>query len=219
MANFMFVKDGKDMDYGTQSISVKEMVELEVLKPLWRRNGRLTVEELANLGIQLKYLPDQTPERLAFEHISALYAAVPVFATRVAEWKAMYDELGIEPSASVADIAAAEEAKFGEDSAARGDFHDRFMGKRTEVMVNYQAAERAYCNAMDESFDVVDDFTTWTDFPTLVKWLPGTYEEKDIPARREVEIVASSEREDEIKAQLAADAAAAAATEEEPVEE
>lgn len=200
MSNFVFLKNGEEMDYGTRSIAVKQMVEVEVRKPLWRADGRLSVEELAELGIQLKFIPDQTPERIAFEHITALYTAVPVFATRVAEWKAMYDELGIEPSASVADIAAAEEAKFGDDSVARGDFHDRFMGKRTEVMVNYQAAERVYCQAADRDYDVVDDFTTWTDFPSLVKWLPGTYEEAEVPARKEPEIVASSEREEEIRA-------------------
>lgn len=200
MAKFAFVKDGKEFDYGTQSITVKEMVELELQKALWRRDGRLSVEELAELGVQIKYTPDQSAERIAFEHISALYAAVPVFATRVAEWKAMYDELGITPDASVADITEAEETKFGDDSAARGDFHDRFMGKRTEVMVNYQAAERAYCEASGREYDVVDDYTTWTDFPSLVKWLPGTYQESEIPARREVEIIASSEREEELKA-------------------
>ena len=200
MSNFVFLKNGEEMDYGTRSIAVKQMVEVEVRKPLWRADGRLSVEELAELGIQLKFIPDQTPERIAFEHITALYTAVPVFATRVAEWKAMYDELGIEPSASVADIAAAEEAKFGDDSVARGDFHDRFMGKRTEVMVNYQAAERAYCQAAGSDYDVVDDFTTWTDFPSLVKWLPGTYDEAEVPARKEPEIVASSEREEEIRA-------------------
>lgn len=200
MSNFVFLKNGEEMDYGTRSIAVKQMVEVEVRKPLWRADGRLSVEELAELGIQLKFIPDQTPERIAFEHITALYTAVPVFATRVAEWKAMYDELGIEPSASVADIAAAEEAKFGDDSVARGDFHDRFMGKRTEVMVNYQAAERAYCQTADRDYDVIDDFTTWTDFPSLVKWLPGTYEEAEVPARKEPEIVASSEREEEIRA-------------------
>ena len=200
MSNFVFLKNGEEMDYGTRSIAVKQMVEVEVRKPLWRADGRLSVEELAELGIQLKFIPDQTPERIVFEHITALYTAVPVFATRVAEWKAMYDELGIEPSASVADIAAAEEAKFGDDSVARGDFHDRFMGKRTEVMVNYQAAERAYCQAADRDYDVIDDFTTWTDFPSLVKWLPGTYDEAEVPARKEPEIVASSEREEEIRA-------------------
>ena len=201
MAKFEFVKDGQAFDYGTRSITVKQMVEVELRKALWKSSGRLTVEELAELGVSVKYTPDQTEERLDYERIVALYTANPDFATRVSEWKLMFDELDLDYDATVADIAAAEELKFGTDSAARADFHDRFMGKRTEVMVNYQAAERMVSGG--EGFEPVDDYTMWTTTASLVKWLPGTYEEKDIPARKEPEIIASSEREAEIREELA----------------
>jgi len=201
MAKFEFVKDGQAFDYGTRSITVKQMVEVELRKALWKSSGRLTVEELAELGVSVKYTPDQTEERLDYERIVALYTANPDFATRVSEWKLMFDELDLDYDATVADIAAAEELKFGTDSAARADFHDRFMGKRTEVMVNYQAAERMVSGG--EGFEPVDDYTMWTTTASLVKWLPGTYEEKDIPVRKEPEIIASSEREAEIREELA----------------
>ena len=77
------------------------------------------------------------------------------------------------------------------------------MGKRTEVMVNYQAAERIIAAQSGSEFEAVDDYTMWTSTAALVQWLPGTYEEKDIPARRESEIIASSEREAEIREEMA----------------
>lgn len=207
MSKFVFVQNGQELDYSTRSVTVKKQITVDAKMALWKGVGnRLSVEELAALGIQLKFIPTQTAARLQYEHIVALYTAVPVFATRVAEWKAMYDELEIPYTATVAEIAEAEETKF-DDSAERGDFHDRFMGKRTEVMVNYQAAERAYCQANDSEFVAVDDFTMWTDFATLVKYLPGTYQEKDIPALREAEVIADSAREAEINAELAAEVA------------
>ena len=205
MSKYVFVKDGEEFDYATASIPVTETIQVTVRKPLWRSNGRLSISELAALGVQVKCIPSQTPERMQFEHITALYSAVSEFATRVAEWKAMYDELGIEPSATVEQIAAAEEAKFANDETARGQFHDRFMGKRTEVMVNYQAAERIYCQMTHGDFTGCDDYTMWTDFPTLVKWLPGTYQESEIPAYKEPEIIADDARDAAIKAELSAE--------------
>lgn len=202
MAKFVFVKDGQEFDYGTRSITVKQMVEVELRKALWKSSGRLSVEELTELGVSVKYTPDQTEERIDYERIVALYTANPDFATRVAEWKAIFDELGVSYDATVADITAAEEEKFGEDSTARADFHDRFMGKRTEVMVNYQAAERAVAMESGGDFEPVDDYTMWTSTAALVKWLPGTYDEEEIPVRKEPEIIASSEREAEIREEL-----------------
>ena len=202
MSKFVFLKDGVEFDFATQSIEVEQTVVVKVKKSLWSAIGvHKSIEELAALGVQLKHIPSQTAERIEYEKIIKLYAAVPEFATRVAEWKAMFDELGIGYDATVADIAAAEEAKFGQDSTARADFHDAFMGKRTEVMVNYQAAEKFVSGDMGAS---VDDFTMWTTNSTLVKWLPDTYEEKDIPALRVETIVESAEQEEQLKAEDAA---------------
>ena len=205
MSKFVFLKDGAELDFSTQNIEVEETVTIKVKKSLWDGVGKhKSFEELAKLGIQIRHIPTQTPARIEFERISKLYAVVAEFATRVAEWKAMFDELGIGYDATVAEIETAELAKFGENNLARGDFHDRFMGKRTEVMVNYQAAERVVSGMNEEEFSPVDDYTMWTNTSALVKWLPGTYQESDIPARREEVIVESEEQEASLKEEDAA---------------
>lgn len=202
MSKFVFLKDGVELDFSTQNIEVEQTVVVKVKKSLWASVGQhKSIEDLAALGVQIKHIPSQTAAREEFEKISAMYAAVPEFSTRVAEWKAMFDQLGISYDATVADIAAAEETKFGTDSTARADFHDAFMGKRTEVMVNYQAAMKFINNDMDMS---VDDYTMWTTTSALVKWLPGTYEESAIPALRTETIITSAEQEEQLKAEDAA---------------
>ena len=201
MAKFSFVKaDGTELDYATKSVVVEKQVTVKLSKSLWKGVGqRLSLDELAELGISVRYTPDQTPERVQYEKVVALYAANPDFAVRVGEWKVMFDELGLDYNAGVAEIAAAEETRFGENSVARGDFHDRFMGKRTEVMVNYQAAERILNGG---EFIGVDDYTMWTTTAVLMKWIPGTYDEAEVPVRREPEILSSAEREAEVIAEL-----------------
>ena len=202
MSKFVFLKDGVELDFSTQNIEVEQTVVVKVKKSLWSGVGQhKSIEDLAALGVQIKHIPSQTAAREEFEKIAAMYAAVPEFSTRVAEWKAMFDQLGISYDATVADIAAAEEAKFGTDSTARADFHDAFMGKRTEVMVNYQAAMKFINNDMEMS---VDDYTMWTTTSALVKWLPGTYEESAIPALRVETIITSAEQEEQLKAEDAA---------------
>ena len=205
MSKFVFLKNGAELDFSTQDIEVEETRVVKVKKSLWKGLGQhKSFEELAALGIQIKHIPTQTPERVEFERISKLFAVVPEFATRVTEWKAMFDELGIGYDATVAEIEAAEITKFGENNIARGDFHDRFMGKRTEVMVNYQAAERAVSGFEGEDYDPIDDYTMWTKTSVLVKWLPGSYNVEDVPAIREEVIVTSDEQEAQLKAEDAA---------------
>lgn len=202
MSKFVFIKDGVELDFATQNIEVEQTVVVKVKKSLWAGIGKhKSIEELAALGVQIKHIPSQTVERTEYEKITALYAAVPEFSIRVSEWKVMFDDLGISYDATVADIAAAEEAKFGTDSTARADFHDAFMGKRTEVMVNYQAAEKFINGDMGVS---VDDYTMWTTTSALVKWLPGTFDEAAIPALRVETIITSAEQEEQLKAEDAA---------------
>lgn len=201
MSKFVFLKDGVELDFSTQNVEVEETVVVKVKKSLWKGMGiHKSFEDLAKLGVQIKHIPSQTPARTEFERITQLYSVVAEFATRVSEWKVMFDELGIGYDATVAEIEAAELAKFGENSIERGDFHDRFMGKRTEVMVNYQAAERAVSGYSEEMYDPIDDYTVWTKTSALMKWLPGTYAEADIPALREPVIVENEEQEAELKA-------------------
>lgn len=199
MSKFVFLKDGVELDFSTQNVEVEQTVVVKVKKSLWSGVGvHKSIEDLAALGVQIKHIPSQTAARTEYEKIVKLYATVPEFSVRVAEWKAMFDELGISYDATVADIAAAEENKFGQDSTARADFHDAFMGKRTEVMVNYQAAEKFVNGDMDSS---VDDYTMWTTTSALVKWLPGTYTEEEIPAVRTETIITSAEQEEQLKAE------------------
>jgi hypothetical protein len=202
MSKFVFIKDGIEFDFATQNIEVEQTIVVKVKKSLWNKIGvHKSIEDLAALGVQIKHIPSQTAASTEYEKIIKLYATVPEFATRVSEWKAMFDVLGIGYDATVADIAAAEEAKFGQDSTARADFHDAFMGKRTEVMVNYQAAEKLVSGNMDVS---VDDFTMWTTTSALVKWLPGNYTEEDVPALRVETIITSAKQEEQLKAEDAA---------------
>lgn len=202
MAKYSFVKDGVEFDYATRTVEVEKTIVVKAKKSLWKGVGdRLSIAELAELGVQVKFVPDQTPERIEFEHIVKLYAANPDFATRVAEWKAKYDTLGVAYDAKTEDIEEAIYATFSDKTEAV-EFLSKFNADRTNVMVNYQAAERAISAVEGIEYDPVDDYTTWTTFPVLVKWLPGSYEEKDIPVFKETEIIASDEREAEIVAEL-----------------
>lgn len=202
MAKYSFVKDGVEFDYATRTVEVEKTIVVKSKKSLWKGVGeRLSIAELAELGVQVKYVPDQTPERIEFEHITKLYTVNPDFANRVAEWKAKYDILGVGYDAKTEDIEAAIYATYADKTEAV-EFLSKFNADRTNVMVNYQAAERAIAGFNDVAYDPVDDYTTWTTFPALVRWLPGTYDEADVPVFKETEIIASDEREAEIVAEL-----------------
>lgn len=202
MAKYSFVKDGVEFDYATRTVEVERTIVVKAKKSLWKGVGeRLSIAELAELGVQVKFVPDQTEERIEFEHIVKLYTANSDFAARVTEWKDMYDSLNVGYDAKTEDIEAAIYATYSDKTEAV-EFLSKFNAARTNVMVNYQAAERAISGMEGLMYDPVDDFTTWTTFPALVKWLPGTYEEADVPVYKETELIASDEREAEINAEL-----------------
>jgi hypothetical protein len=210
MAEFKFVKaDGSVLDYSTGYVVVEKMVPTKVRVPLFDANGvRLSVEDLAEkAGLKLKYIPHQTAEYLAFAKIQFMYGAVPEFAGRVAEFKAMYDFLGIAYDAKTEDVEEALVAKF-ENAEERADYYAKFQTALLNVKINYQAGNRALYEyevpvVEGEAFDPVDDFIVWSEFPVLVKWLPGNYDEAEIPVKREEEIVADSAREAAIREELA----------------
>lgn len=201
---FEFIKnDGSTLDFSTKSITVEKVITATVNVPLWSGIGKhIPFDKLSEIGLSIKYTPDQTPERLAFEKISFMYQNVPEFSTRVAELKAKYDELGVSYNCTIEDIATALREKF-ENVDEQATFLAEFNSLLDKgVKLNYQAGMRLYCGYMDKELDPVDDFIMWTDFPLLVKWLPGTYEEKDIPQRLEPEIITTAERESEIMKSL-----------------
>ena len=65
MAKFSFIKaDGTELDYSTKSVVVEKQVTVKLSKSLWKGVGkRLSLDELAELGISVRYTPDQTAER------------------------------------------------------------------------------------------------------------------------------------------------------------
>lgn len=201
---FEFVKqDGSILDFSTKTITVEKVITAEVKVPLWSGVGRhIPFDKLAEVGLSIKYTPDQTPERLAFEKITFMYQNIPEFSTRVSELKAKYDELEVAYNCTVDDIATAIKAKFAnvDDQATFLAEFNSLLDKG--VKLNYQAGMRMYCGYMDEELDPVDDFVMWTDFPLLVKWLPGTYEQNEIPVRLEPEVITTAEREAEIMESL-----------------
>ena len=211
MSEFVFVRNGVELPYSTPSITVQEQVTVDVQKALWKSlTERLTVEELNALGIDLKFKPSQTEARIMFEKAAFMYQAIPEFATRVQEMKDMYDFLEIAYDAKTEDVEAALKSKF-ENADDRAEYYAQFQGALQNVKINYQAGNRAlyeYDNPIigeDEAFDPVDDFIVWMHLPILIQWLPGTYEESEIPEKRQDEIVTSTERENVLRGQMAND--------------
>lgn len=210
MAEFKFVKaDGSVLPYSTGYVVVEKQVTTKVRVPLFDAKGnRLSVEDLASkAGLQLKYIPHQTEEYIAFSKIQFMYTAVPEFAARVVEFKEMYDFLGIAYDAKTEDVEAALLAKF-DNADERSEYYAKFQTALLNVKINYQAGNRAlyeyeYDAVEGEMFDPVDDFIVWSELPTLIKWLPGTYEADAVPVKREEEIIADSAREAAIREELA----------------
>lgn len=204
MAKFTFVKDADNTEipYATKSVDIQEQIVVTTKKSLWNKGGiRLSLEQLKALGLSLKFYPTQSEARRTYEHVTALFSAVPEFATRVAEWKAMYDTLEVAYTAKTEDISAALTAKFTDESD-RATFLSNFNAAQLNVRINYQAAERIVCASNGTSYDPVDDLKVWQNFPSLVAWIPGTFEESAIPAEQPTEIVSSAEREAEILASI-----------------
>lgn len=208
MSEFKFVKtDGTELPISTGYVVIQKPVLTNVRVPLYNADGtRVSVEQLsAEANLQLKYIPHQTQAYINFAKTSFMYNAVPEFVTRVQELKDMYDFLEIGYDAKTEDVETALRAKF----TVSTEYYAVFQAALQNVKINYQAANRAfyeYNNGdiidADAEFDPVDDFIVWLEFPMLVQWLPGSYNEADIPAKREVEIVADSTREAAIRAEL-----------------
>lgn len=209
MGKLQFLKaDGTILDYSTPSIDIVKNIPTTVRVSLWEGVGqRIALDKVKELGLEVQYIPDQTKARKDYEMITFMYTNIVEFPTRVTELKEKYDFLGVEYNCTVEDIATAIKSKF-ESVDEQATFLAEFNSLLDKgVKLNYQAGMRLYRGYTDDSDvdPVVDDFIMWTDFPKLVKWLPGTYTEAEIPPRREVEIIANAEREAEILAEIASD--------------
>ena len=198
---FEFIKqDGTSLDFSTRYIETQKQITVKVKVPLWKTAGvHIDFQELAELGLSLKYTPDKTQERIQYEKITFMYNNIPEFPTRVEQLKAKYDQLQVAYNCTADDIATAIRTKFA-DPTQQAAFLAEFNALLDKgVKLNYQAGMRMYYQYnYDQQIEYVDDFIMWTDFPILVKWLPGTYQEKDIPANPQPEIINSFERQHEI---------------------
>ena len=190
MYSFKFIHKGEELDFNTRSVPVDRVVTITVTEPLWKAVGKLkTIDELRSMGVSVKAIPAQSQERLDYELAVSLFQANADLSVRVSEFMELYDQLELPYTASVSDIETAETIKYGEGSVERSDFHDKFMGKRTEVLVNLSAAaDEAGANLH------IDDLLAWQLFPVLAQWLPGKYTEVDIPPAAPAEIVESDAR-------------------------
>lgn len=195
-----FIKDnGETLDYSTKAITVEKMIKATVNVPLWEGIGKhISFDKLSEIGLKIKYTPDQTEERKSYEKIIFMYNNIPEFVDRVIQLKSKYDQLGVAYNCTVEDIANAIKTKFNtiEDQATYLAEFNSLLDKG--VKLNYQAGMRLYCQLNNIDLDPVDDFVMWTDFPSLVKWLPGTYDESQIPELKQPEIITSADREAEI---------------------
>ena len=197
---FEFVKqDGTTMDFSTKSINVEKTITVNVNVPLWDGIGKhISFDKLSEIGLSVRYTPDQTNERNDYERITFMYNNIPEFSVRVSELKAKYDQLGVPYNCTVEDIASALQSTF-ETVEERATFLAEFNSLLDKgVKLNYQAGMRLYSESNKILLNPVDDFVMWNDFPTLIKWLPGNFEEKDIPQLLEPEIISTFERESEI---------------------
>lgn len=218
MSELKFVKksDGSLLPYSTAFVDNERTVVQTVRTPLWSGVGqRISLAEVQAAGLDVKYIPTQTPAYIGYTKVIYMYAAVPEFAERVTELKEMYDFLGISYDAKTEAVDEALVAKFS-DVNARTEYYGRLSTALLNVKINFQAANRAYyeynnpgvgTEEGEVALDPVDDYINWVEFPTLVQWLPGTYTDADIPVKREEEIINTAEREAEIIAEMAADVA------------
>lgn len=202
MSKFEFIKeDGSTLSFGTKNITVIKNIPTKLTVNLWDSTGKhIPFEKLLQLGLQVKYTPTQTQQRIEFEKIKFMYENVAQFSIRVKQLKDMYDQLQVAYDCKVSDISQAIKAKF-ETLQQQSTFLANFNSLLDKgVKLNYQAANKLYCNATGKMDYPIDDFTMWIDFPKLVKWLPGTFEESEIPEERFEQIVTSMQRQEQLRA-------------------
>ena len=171
---FRMIGSTEEIPYNTPAITVEKQVVCQVRQPLWTQEGkRLTIQELANAGVEVYVYPDQTTEYVNYKKFTALFAANPDLEPRVQEYKAFFDELGIAYNSNTDQMEAAMVAKFGDDKDQKLEFYSRMETALTNVKVNYQAAIKFLGEAAAE-YTPADDFITWLHTPLLIQYMPSS---------------------------------------------
>lgn len=171
---FRMIGSTEEIPYNTPAITVEKQVVCQVRQPLWTQEGkRLTIQELADAGVEVYVYPDQTTDYVNYTKFTALFAANPDLEPRVQEYKAFFDELGIAYSSNTDQMEAAMVAKFGDDKDQKLEFYSRMETALTNVKVNYQAAIQFLGEAAAE-YTPADDFITWLHTPLLIQYMPSS---------------------------------------------
>lgn len=204
---FRMIGSTEEIPYNTTAITVERPVICKVRQPLWNKEGkRLTIQELADVGVEVYVYPDQTQEYTEYHTFTKLFTANPDLEPRVQEYKVCFDELGIGYDSNTDQMEAAILAKFGENFEQKTQFYSRMQTALTNVKVNYQAAIR-FLGEEGADYAPADDFITWYHTPLLVKYMPSSnpVEPAYLPP-----YVATEEIEEQERATNSANAAAEA---------
>lgn len=95
---------GEELDIRTPYVVREVMVPQQMRIPLYVNGTLKTVEELAELGMTIR---EYTQDEVDAIFYAGLYASNPDLETRVRQYAAMLDALGLEPTASMDDISGA----------------------------------------------------------------------------------------------------------------
>lgn len=203
MAEFKFVAaDGTVLDYTTRYTTIEETVVVKVKKSLWAGVGvRLPICDLNALGIRLGFFPDKSEERTNYERATAIYTAYPLIALRVNELKAVYTSVNLAFDADPSEVDPAICSIFPTEDR-RNEYRAKFNMARLSLRIALDTAEKAICVKNKTTYTAIDERTAWELFPILIQWLPGTFNQSEIPADAVMEIVATEAREKEIQASL-----------------
>lgn len=95
---------GEELDIRTPYVVREVMVPQQMRIPLYVNGTLKTVEELAELGMTIR---EYTQDEVDAIFYAGLYASNPDLETRVRQYAAMLDTLGLEPTATMDDISDA----------------------------------------------------------------------------------------------------------------
>ncbi len=95
---------GEELDIRTPYVVREVLVPQQMRIPLYVNGTLKTVEELAELGMTIR---EYTQDEVDAIFYAGLYASNPDLETRVRQYAAMLDTLGLEPTATMDDISDA----------------------------------------------------------------------------------------------------------------
>ncbi len=104
---FRNTETGEEFDIKTKYVEREETVTVNVRKYLYQKGTRISDDDLAALGLEVYTYSD---EELLEKQITGWYEANPDLETRVRQYKAYLDELGLAYSSTMDEISAAVDA-------------------------------------------------------------------------------------------------------------